>query len=182
MLRVNHDPSIRFVETSLQANVTHLTPFPLNSSARANPLARISRLENVEAALMPDGKPVTFLTRRSLIDEDKDQPRQFTQAKDRGAHREVKLGMGSKEGKEEEDTHPAGPSCMHILGIPNRWTALVSPTHLEVNCPLPMRMPSFSSSVNWATVAFARVYASVHDSRSGPFQGNKRLERAGYMR
>jgi len=43
---------------------TYLTPFPRNSSAIASPRARISLRLKVEALLIPDGKPVTFLTRR----------------------------------------------------------------------------------------------------------------------
>lgn len=44
--------------------MTHWTPFPLNSSAIAFPLARINLLLNVDAALIPAGKPVTFFVIR----------------------------------------------------------------------------------------------------------------------
>lgn len=44
--------------------MTHWTPFPLNSSAIAFPLARINLLLNVDAALIPGGKPVTFFVKR----------------------------------------------------------------------------------------------------------------------
>ena len=44
--------------------MTHCAPFPRHSSPKATPRARMSLLLNVDATLIPVGKPVTFFTKR----------------------------------------------------------------------------------------------------------------------
>jgi hypothetical protein len=46
------------------AEVAHCAPLMRNSSPSATPLARINLRLKVEAAFMPEGKPVTFFTGR----------------------------------------------------------------------------------------------------------------------
>ena len=56
--------------------------------------------------------------------------------------------------------HPAGPSFMQKLGMLRRGTGPVSPIHLELVNPLPIRIPTFSSSVSCAVVEMASARAS----------------------